>query len=256
MPDSTRADARLIYSASESDANMLWATRFFAPDPFIFIQKRGQTYLVMNDLEIDRARSQARVDKVLSYSEYAKRWQRRGLQFPAAADILQEVFKDLHIKSLEVPSTFPLGLADQLRRLRIRMSAKSDPFWPEREFKTEEEVRFIGDSLRAAEMGPPEPDSEKWLLVSRRHAADVGYSETDYQHDDYGAGIRAESYDCGLRRPVRGPAQSRQRSHSREYIDHHGHFSAVAKNRLFRRYHTNSCSWTRIGPIETCILLC
>lgn len=153
MPDSTRADARLIYSASESDANMLWATRFFAPDPFIFIQKRGQAYLVMNDLEIDRARSQARVDKVLSYSEYAKRWQRRGLQFPAAADILQEVFKDLHIKSLEVPSTFPLGLADQLRRLRIRMSAKSDPFWPEREFKTEEEVRFIGDSLRAAEMG-------------------------------------------------------------------------------------------------------
>ena len=153
MPDSTRADARLIYSASESDANMLWATRFFAPDPFIFIQKRGQTYLVMNDLEIDRARSQARVDKVLSYSEYAKRWQRRGLQFPAAADILQEVFKDLHIKSLEVPSTFPLGLADQLRRLRIRMSAKSDPFWPEREFKTEQEVRFISDSLRAAERG-------------------------------------------------------------------------------------------------------
>src|SRR5437016_14029131 len=106
MPDSTRIDARLIYSASESDANMLWATRFFAPDPFIFIQKRGKTYLVMNDLEIDRAKSQARVDKVLSYSDYARRWQQRGVPFPAAAQILLEVFKDLRIKGLEVHSTF------------------------------------------------------------------------------------------------------------------------------------------------------
>src|SRR5438105_916111 len=153
MPDSTRTDARLIYSASESDANMLWATRFFAPDPFIYIQKRGRTYLVMNDLEINRAKSQARVDKVLSYSEYAKRWQQRGIQFPAAAQILLEVFKDLRIKSLEAPSTFPLGLADHLRKLGISVRAGSDPFWPEREFKTEDEVRFIGDSLRAAEMG-------------------------------------------------------------------------------------------------------
>ena len=50
MPKTNPYDARLIYSASESDANMLWATRFFAPDPFIFIEKRGKRYLVMNDL--------------------------------------------------------------------------------------------------------------------------------------------------------------------------------------------------------------
>ena len=30
-----RTDARLIYSASERDANMPWATRFLTPDPFI-----------------------------------------------------------------------------------------------------------------------------------------------------------------------------------------------------------------------------
>ena len=66
MPKTTSAGARLIYSASESDANMLWATRFFAPDPFIFIQKRGKRYLVMNDLEIDRAKSEASVDRVLA----------------------------------------------------------------------------------------------------------------------------------------------------------------------------------------------
>src|SRR5262249_36639228 len=153
MPKLTRTDARVIYSASESDANMLWATRFFAPDPFIFIVKRGKRYLVMNDLEIDRAKSQASVDKVLSYSAYQKRWQSRGTQFPTPAQVLLEVCSDLKIQSLEVPAGFPVGLADQLREMRIRIQPTPDPFWPEREFKTGQEIRFISDSLRAAERG-------------------------------------------------------------------------------------------------------
>ena len=153
MVKSPRIDARLIYSASETDANMLWATRFFAPDPFIFIQKRGKTYLVMNDLEIDRARSQARVYKILSYSDYTRRCQQHGIQFPAVAQIVAEVLKDLRITSVEVPSSFPLGLADQLRNAAVNVVPKPDPFWPEREFKTAEEVRFIVESVRAAEKG-------------------------------------------------------------------------------------------------------
>src|SRR5437667_9245086 len=110
MPKSTRIDARLIYSASESDANMLWATHFFAPDPFIFIAKRGKRYLVMNDLELDRAKSQAAVEKVLASSEYQKRWQKRGTPFPTTVQILTEVLADLKIRSVEVPSTFPVSL--------------------------------------------------------------------------------------------------------------------------------------------------
>jgi Xaa-Pro aminopeptidase len=153
MPKIPRSDARLIYSASESDANMLWATRFFAPDPFIFIMKRGKRYLVMNDLELDRAKSQASVDKVLSYSEYQKKWQSRGTQFPTTAQVLSGVLADLKIRSMEVPASFPVGLADQLRKMSVRIDPKPDPFWPDREFKTRDEVRFINESLRAAERG-------------------------------------------------------------------------------------------------------
>jgi len=153
MPKTTTAGARLIYSASESDANMLWATRFFAPDPFIFVTKRDRRYLVMNDLEIDRAKSQAAVDKVLAYSDYQKRWQKRGTQFPAPSQVLIEVLGDLKIKKVEVPSTFPVHLADQLRAAKISVEPKPDPFWIDREFKTREEVRAISLSLRAAEIG-------------------------------------------------------------------------------------------------------
>src|SRR5262245_36045109 len=127
MPISPRIDAQLIYSASESDSNMLWATRFFAPDPFIFIQKRGKRYLVMNDLEIDRAKDQASVDKVLSYSEYQKRCQARGAPFPSPSQVLIEVLRDLKIRSVEAPSTFPLGMADHLRENGIRVQPRPDP---------------------------------------------------------------------------------------------------------------------------------
>src|SRR6186997_1526618 len=95
-----RTDARLIYSASESDANMLWATQFFAPDPFIFIEKRGKRYLVMSDLEIDRAKDQAQVDKVLSYSEYARRLQSEGGPTLPVSEVIPEVLSDLGISSI------------------------------------------------------------------------------------------------------------------------------------------------------------
>ena len=168
MPKRPRIDAQLIYSASDTDANMLWATRFFAPDPFIFVKKRTKTYLVMNDLEIDRAKDQASVDKVLSYSEYTRRCQQRGTAFPSPAQILTEVLNDLKITAVEVPSSFPLGIADQLRNAGINVQPKADPFWPEREFKTPEEVRFINESLRAAERGVRVPAENRDRGVPRR----------------------------------------------------------------------------------------
>jgi Xaa-Pro aminopeptidase len=149
----TSPQARLIYSASESDANMLWATQFFAPDPFIFIEKRGKRFLVMSDLEMDRAKEQASVDKVLSYSDYVRRLQSKGTPSPAIREVLPEILKDLKISGVEVPETFPLGLGDELRRRKIQVVPRLDPFWKEREFKTKEEVRNIRLSLEAAEKG-------------------------------------------------------------------------------------------------------
>jgi len=149
----TSPQARLIYSASESDANMLWATQFFAPDPFIFVEKRGKRFLVMSDLEMDRAKEQSSVDKVLSYSEYVRRLQRKGTPSPAISEVLPEIFKDLRISGVEVPATFPLALGDELRRRKVQVVPRPDPFWKEREFKTNEEVRNIRLSLEAAEKG-------------------------------------------------------------------------------------------------------
>ncbi|HEY7533209.1 MAG TPA: aminopeptidase P family protein, partial [Nitrospiraceae bacterium] len=61
--------ATLFIAASENDSNLYYATRFIAPDPFIYLEIKGERVLVMSDLELDRAKAQASVDRVLSYSE-------------------------------------------------------------------------------------------------------------------------------------------------------------------------------------------
>ena len=74
MAPSTRASRDvLLYCASETDADILYPTGFFAPDPFLFVQKGRTRILVMSDLERDRAKKQARVDRVLSWTAVCKR---------------------------------------------------------------------------------------------------------------------------------------------------------------------------------------
>ena len=146
-------DARLIVAASDTDANLLWATGMFAPDPFIFIRKGRRQYLVMNDLEVDRAREQASVDRVLHQTEYVRRVQSRGIPFPTMTQVIEAVFEELGIRGARVPFDFPLGIADGLRASGIRVEVQPEPFWPEREIKREDEVRKIRASLKAAEAG-------------------------------------------------------------------------------------------------------
>ena len=146
-------NTRLIVAASDTDANLLWATRMFAPDPFIFFMKHGRRYVVMNDLELDRARKQATVDHVLARSHYVADLGSQGIRFPTTAQVLAEVFRDFKIRRARVPWNFPVSLADELRGLGIALTVEPGTFWNEREIKTPEEIRHIRDSLRAAEAG-------------------------------------------------------------------------------------------------------
>jgi Xaa-Pro aminopeptidase len=144
--------ARLLYAASETDADILYPTGFFAPDPFLFIQQGRTRILVMSDLEMDRARKQARVDRVLSWSKIAGRLEKHREKV-TAADVIALAAKQLGLKRVLVPQSFPLGLAMELDARGLRLDLGPEPFWPERETKTPHEVRAIEASLRAAEAG-------------------------------------------------------------------------------------------------------
>jgi len=147
-----RQPARLLYAAPETDADMLYATRFFAPDPFLFVQARGERVVVMSDLEMDRARKQARVDRVLSWTRLAGEVGRAGGP-PTVAAVAARVLRGFRVRTVDVPHAFPLGLAGHLQAAGIRVRPRRDPFWPQREIKRADEVRAIAQALRAAEAG-------------------------------------------------------------------------------------------------------
>jgi Xaa-Pro aminopeptidase len=149
----TNDPSLLIVSASEGDANMLYATAFFAPDPFIFFQHRGEKYVVMSDLEIDRAKRQAEVDHVLSVSSYLSELRKDGKQTPTTIDVVERIFREKRIDRVTVPANFPTLLADDLRARRFVLEVKKDPFFQEREKKSDDEVKKIRDSLKVAELG-------------------------------------------------------------------------------------------------------
>jgi Xaa-Pro aminopeptidase len=143
--------AQLLVAASESDANLLYATGFFAPDPFIYFAVAGKKYVVMNDLEIGRAEKTATVDRVLSYSRYVKLLKKQGMKAPTMDDVLRCIFRELRVRAVEVPSNFPIGLAKKLRGLQVKV--KPAPFYPERAVKTAGEVANLANGVRLAEEG-------------------------------------------------------------------------------------------------------
>lgn len=111
--------ATLFIAASETDSNLYYATRFIAPDPFIYLEVKGERLLVMSDLEVDRARHQATVDRVLSYSELERRAKSQGVKDPGMTDVVDLVLRDAGLNEILVPSTFPFLHAQRLQELRI-----------------------------------------------------------------------------------------------------------------------------------------
>jgi Xaa-Pro aminopeptidase len=143
--------ATLFIAASEQDSNLYYATRFMAPDPFIYLEIKGERLMVMSDLEMDRARTQASVDRVLSYSEIEQKAKKQGIKDPTAVDIVHVVLKESKIRRLSVPANFPVIHAARLQERGYSLKPKRDPFYEQRVVKTAEEVRHIEDAQRATE---------------------------------------------------------------------------------------------------------
>src|SRR5881227_1590897 len=145
--------ARLIVAASEQDPDMLYATKFWAPDPFILLQRNGKRTLVLSDLEIDRARKQADADEFVMFSDLEAELQGKSKKAPRYEKVLAYFLKKRGVRSATVPANFPLAYAEELAANKIRIRASDGFFWPEREAKSDNEIEIMGRALRITEAG-------------------------------------------------------------------------------------------------------
>lgn len=149
----SKNQTRLIVADSDRDADMLYATRMFVPDPFIFLEEKGKRTIVLSDLEIDRGKKEAQVDEILPYSRLEREVQGTSKKAPPYAKVLAHFLRKRGVRSALVPANFPLGFAEELAANKIRLQSAKDLFWPARETKTDDELRLMRRALSITETG-------------------------------------------------------------------------------------------------------
>ena len=143
--------AILIIADSERNSNMYYATGFMASDPFVYIQQGNRKIMITSDLELDRARSQSKADKVLSLSKYERIIKKRGGTPSGLIGVVTAALREMKIKKLLVPADFNVEYADFLRKNGFKLEVKKGPFFASREIKSEEETGHIVRTLLETE---------------------------------------------------------------------------------------------------------
>lgn len=148
-------EASLIIASSEEDANLYYASHFLVPDPVIYFEIEGEKNLILSDLEIDRARLEARVDHLHSLSHFLRRMRSNGHHprkgIPIYALVVDSLFKKRKINTINVPTNFPAQYYVSLKKLGYSITIKTDPFYENRLVKSIEEKNYVQGALQKVE---------------------------------------------------------------------------------------------------------
>jgi len=145
--------SRLIFASSDLSADMLYATGFSVPDPFLYLEQNGQKTILLSDLEIGRGRKQATVDEVASLSSIQDPLEKRLKKKPTLEQSITQFLRKRRVKRAEVPADFPLGLAVALREAGIQVTPVDGLFHSAREFKAAAEVKKLERAIELTETG-------------------------------------------------------------------------------------------------------
>lgn len=149
----TSTGIRLIIAAPEKNADILYMTRFWAPDPLALLDIDGKTILFVSDLELGRARETAHVDVVEASTPMAKRLKEEGVERPGYAEVIHRYLADLGMEQarIEVPGSMEVRYVEMLRQLRHEVVLGGSPFLPQRRRKSDWEITHIAEAMRATE---------------------------------------------------------------------------------------------------------
>ena len=141
----------LILASSEKNADLYYATKFIAPDVFVFVRVRGKKYILVSDLEIDRARKQARAHSIISTSRLAAEYKQKHKKQCSFIELILYFLKKKKVQNVFVPGNFPVQYYEPLRRAGLRIQYKNGIFFEKRLIKDRFEIAAITQALRATE---------------------------------------------------------------------------------------------------------
>jgi len=136
----------LMVSESMRNADMYYATRFLAADPFIYLRYHHERrdILIVSQMEYERARKESIVKEVRSTLDY-------GYDLKME-ELIIKILQEEHIEAVEVPKYFQLYTAEGLRKSGIEVvPVEETVLTKEREVKDEQEITFMKKAQRACE---------------------------------------------------------------------------------------------------------
>lgn len=133
--------AVLLIGDGVSVTDLRYASGFSAPDDFLFMACGDQRVCAVSSLEYNRATASAIPGVEVRHASSNH------------LETIKELCTEFGTKQLIVPGSFPVGLAEKIKNAGFTIEISEERLYPEREFKTPEEIRKITLSLRAAEAG-------------------------------------------------------------------------------------------------------
>ena len=148
------SDAYLMMGDS-LEADMYFATRFFAPDAFTYLQTKNSEVMLISQMEKGRAEIESRMSNIRTMQDYGYREKIKARGDPATAycDCLAEMLQQEGVRKVAVPRNFPLYTAQVLKELGFSVTPIKSPF---RELRTRKDgseiqnMRYAQDACEQA----------------------------------------------------------------------------------------------------------
>ncbi|MDR2377344.1 MAG: Xaa-Pro peptidase family protein [Puniceicoccales bacterium] len=163
--------AKVIFSDTGRDANLLYWTGISVIDPFLALEGEGRRLAIIHGLERDRLRQHSRFDGVHLWEDFLTPKERNWPVFQKIPSVLLRLQKDYGFTHWQLPSSFPAAVLIRLQERGLSFEVLPDPFLPERAIKGEEE---IAELRRAAAITSEAMALAREILLRSEIAADGG----------------------------------------------------------------------------------
>ena len=134
----------LMIDNSVHNQDLYYATRFLAPDQFLYLRSEDEEILLVPEMELGRARNESRISDIRTTSDYRviEKLKQYGRD-RAQSMVISELLHDVGVTEVNVPHNFPVFLADELRDCGFKIAPVQSPIRKLRSVKTREEIECI-----------------------------------------------------------------------------------------------------------------
>lgn len=143
----------LLYAASDYNADMLYFSGVFVPDPFLAFRIKGEKIAIVSDLEYTRLLKNSHFDSIFSLKETLEE-AKKFFKKPDAStlELIAWISHKYKISAFTIPFDFPAGLALSLQSQGLKLHVAPILF-PERFLKTPTQARYLKKASKAAAAG-------------------------------------------------------------------------------------------------------